>query len=367
MKLIYLIFISFCFSQTHIHPDSIEQRIFFLGDAGTHIPENGFMPNLVALKSELHKNPSKNLLLILGDNIYPAGLPPEEDESYETYRRILQAQIDISTETGVKTYMIPGNHGWNKYSEGGWDYIIRMQRYVDGHGKGIIEFYPKDGTPGPVIKEFGSFKFILMDTHWFLHQYEKPFQERETIVTDSIFTSLEKLIQTTKDKHVIIAAHHPIRTNGVHGGYFNLQDHLFPLTRLSKYAWVPLPLIGSIYPIARNLGASEQDVSGTKYSRLITRFNDLLDKVTPLAIVGGHEHNLQVLEHKNTLQLISGSGRADHITSIDGSENMLYGVEEAGFIVLNKLKNKQIVLEVWISDKNGRASLVYQNEVKVSN
>lgn len=347
-------------------PDSlVEHRLFLMGDAGDPVPDDKFMPNYIAMKSRLSINPEKNLMLILGDNIYPKGLPPKSDDKYDVYKLILDEQIKLATETGVKMYMIPGNHEWNYYKDGGWEYVVRQQEYIDAHGEGIMEFFPKGGKAGGVVKDFGDFRVVIFDTQWFIHKYAKPFASRETEVTDSIFTALEKIITESKDKKVIIAAHHPYRTNGIHGGYFNLQDHIFPLTYFNKYLWIPLPFLGSAYPIARNNGISSQDVSGKKYSILIKRFKKLFEKTPPFAFVSGHEHNLQVLDLGNFYQLVSGSGRAHHLSKLLGEDDMLYGIAQGGFMILNEMKNKSTILEVWVTDQKGNAKLNYQTEMKL--
>jgi hypothetical protein len=353
-----------CQTYTEVPDSLVEHRLFLMGDAGDPVPDDKFMPNYLAMKSRLNISPEKNLMLILGDNIYPKGLPPESDEKYEEYKLILDEQINLAKETGVKMYMIPGNHEWNYYKDGGWEYVVRQQEYVDEHGDGQMEFFPKGGKPGGVIKDFGDYRIVIFDTHWFIHKYAKPFEAREAEVTDSIFTALEKIITESKDKKVIIAAHHPYRTNGIHGGYFNMQDHFFPLTYLNKYLWIPLPIIGSAYVIARNNGISSQDTSGERYSILIERFKKLFEKTPPFAFVSGHEHNLQVLDLGNFYQLVSGSGRAHHLSKLLGEDDMLYGVSQGGFMILNEMKNKSTIIEVWVTDHKGNAQLNYQSVLR---
>src|SRR5215211_6450142 len=58
-------------------PDSINQRVFLVGDAGelygnTH-------PVLDWLKKNVNWDDEKNTVVFLGDNIYPLGLPLEGD------------------------------------------------------------------------------------------------------------------------------------------------------------------------------------------------------------------------------------------------------------------------------------------------
>ena len=58
-------------------------------------------------------------------------------------------------------------------------------------------------------------------------------------------------------------------SGGVHGGYFGWRDHLFPLRSIRSSLWIPLPLLGSLYPTARLEGISSQDLGSRAYQRLI--------------------------------------------------------------------------------------------------
>src|SRR3989441_1671350 len=52
------------------------------------------------------------------------------------------------------------------------------------------------------------------------------------------------------------------------GGHFGWQDHVFPLREVKSWLWIPLPLIGFTYPIARESGISSQDAPSTAYRRM---------------------------------------------------------------------------------------------------
>ena len=90
----------------------------------------------------------------------------------------------------------------------------------------------------------------------------------------------------------------------MHGGYFNVSDHIFPLRFINRNLYVPLPLIGSLYPIMRNNGISSHDVSGSKYSELIERFDNVFENNPPLVYAAGHEHNIQVIQTDNYLNVV---------------------------------------------------------------
>src|SRR5690606_8107447 len=81
---------------------------------------------------------------------------------------------------------------------------------------------------------------------------------------------LATLFWKNKDKLVLLASHHPFRSYGVHGGRYNWKDHLFPLTALNQHAWLPLPVVGSLYPLLRKtVFMNAEDLPHPKYQRLI--------------------------------------------------------------------------------------------------
>ncbi|HEV2125867.1 MAG TPA: hypothetical protein VGW38_24180, partial [Chloroflexota bacterium] len=56
-----------------VAPDSIAAELFLIGDAG--LPAPGGEPVLAALKKAVSWDPDRSLVVFLGDNVYPAGLP----------------------------------------------------------------------------------------------------------------------------------------------------------------------------------------------------------------------------------------------------------------------------------------------------
>ena len=68
-------------------------------------------------------------------------------------------------------------------------------------------------------------------------------------------------------KLIILACHHPFKSNGVHGGFFTLKQHLFPFTDIFHSAYIPLTHIGSIYPIARSVFGTPQDLETSRLCR----------------------------------------------------------------------------------------------------
>src|SRR5689334_10916655 len=74
-------------------PDTINQRIFLIGDAGDM--NTSTHPVIDWLKKNIDWNDERNNVIYLGDNIYPLGLPLEGEPTYPHSKAILDDQISL--------------------------------------------------------------------------------------------------------------------------------------------------------------------------------------------------------------------------------------------------------------------------------
>ena len=154
-----------------------------------------------------------------------------------------------------------------------------------------------------------------------------------------------------------MVAHHPLISSGPHGGYFNWQDHLFPTVRVWAPLWIPLPIIGSGYPLARVAGISSQDLSGSKNERMRTRLEEAFASDPPLIYAAEHEHTLEVLEGKTVSYIVvSGAGYYGHTSPTKWRDETLYQKATAGFMRLDLLRDGRLRLGVLTVDAEARVS-----------
>lgn len=321
--------------------DTISQRIILIGDAGQLT--DGKHPVVDAVRN-LIKLDKKTTVLFLGDNLYKNGLPDDQSSGYNAARAVLDSQLSIADGTPSKVYMIPGNHDWENGSAGGLDAIIRQQLYVSFLGKKNVRYFPEDGCPGPVEVDLGNdVAMILFDSQWWLHPYDKP-----GIESDCNFKTKEQLVAQIADiasrnskKLIILACHHPFKSNGVHGGLFTLKQHIFPFTDIFKSAYIPLPVLGSVYPIARSVFGTPQDLKHPNYADMIDRISTAVKAVAPNVIfVSGHEHNLQHIKDSSYNYIISGGGCKEQ--RVSKSKKSLFTTDSQGFTVLEVSTNKTV-------------------------
>src|ERR1051326_6540672 len=147
--------------------DTIVRRIVLVGYGGEL--KNEMHPVAQAIRKTVPMD-KRTTILFLGDNLYRTGLPDDQNARYFKMKAVLDSQVSIADNTPARIYMIPGNHDWENGAPGGYDAIIREQTYVDLLGKPNVEFYPKNGCPGPVEVSLDSTTtLILFDSQWWLH------------------------------------------------------------------------------------------------------------------------------------------------------------------------------------------------------
>ena len=76
----------------------------------------------------------------------------------------------------------------------------------------------------------------------------------------AVEAALAGVLRDASPRHAIVLGHHPLASGGPHGARFGWQEHVFPFLELDPRAWIPLPVIGSIWPLLRIYGQSDQDI-----------------------------------------------------------------------------------------------------------
>ena len=331
-----------------VSQDSIAHSIFFIGDAGEPLPDDK-EKTLHLLTSQASVNSANNTIIFLGDNIYPAGMPDSTDSDRSEMERRINEQVAVAEKSNAQTIFIPGNHDWQRGGSDGLTTLKRQEQYIKSKNLLNVSFLPFDGYPGPSVVDIGSdIRIIILDTQWWLHEYEKPFysyaqpeEETKKIFLDSLSRAL------TTGRRAIVAAHHPLETHGQHGGFFDWTDHILPLQHIGNWLWVPLPGIGSLYPLFRMWGNNNQDLSGEKYEEMKMKLDSVLVRYQPVAYVSGHEHTLQVLKSKGKcFYLISGYGIETHSESLTAGDNTIFARLAPGFMRLDFLTDGSIRLGV---------------------
>jgi hypothetical protein len=341
--------------------DEVDTSLFLIGDAGA--PEDDDQV-LAALTAQMARLPERSVAVFLGDNIYPLGLPDTGAPDRAEAERRLAVQIRAVQDAGARGIFVPGNHDWVRGREGGWDAILRQGEFIQEHGAPSVVLLPSGGCPGPVSVDVGEhLRIVAMDTQWWLDDNAKPEHPSSSCPADAtweVTDSLRSAARTAGNRHVVFAAHHPLQSGGVHGGHFSLKDHIFPLTVAVSWLYLPLPVIGSLYPLARGSGISDQDMPGSKNEEMRDSIETAFAVRPALIAAAGHEHNLQVIDGQPGQNVehivVSGAGYYDHTDRAAYIKGSRYAAAASGFVRVDILHDGRARLAVYTVDETARAT-----------
>ena len=325
----------------------LRYRLLLLGDGGA--PKSG-EPVLKTLGEWAQKDAAKTSIVFLGDNMYPEGMT--ERRKHEAVTR-LGPQISVIKDTGVHGFFIPGNHDWASGKSEGYSALLTQEKFINDALPGEPNFLPTGGSPGPVALELPkvnpAVRLIILDTQWWLHQYEKPQKSPEKVIEELI-----GLLDT--ELPVIVIGHHPLQSYGPHGGYFDWKSHFFAARVLKKWLWIPTPILGSMYAYTRgHLYKLDQDIGSARNKNMVAQLNRAFSARTsahqedmPLLIyASGHEHSLQVLKGDTVdYLLISGAAASRKVTEVMSGTNTLFAHQHTGFMAVDFLTDGKVLLRV---------------------
>lgn len=321
--------------------DTIKHRIFLVGDAGWIY--NNAHPVIDWLKKNVDWDDERNTLMYLGDNIYEAGLPPKGDPTYDFSEQILKYQLSLVKDKKARAYFIPGNHDWKNGKIGGVEQVKNQVNYIRNLEWKNVEIWPGDGCPGPIEVELSdSVVLVMFDSQWWLHTHEKPGLEShcDTKTEDEVISVFEEIAEMNKNRLMIVAMHHPLYSYGIHGGNYTLRHHLFPFTEINSSLYIPLPILGSIYPVARGVFGNIQDVKHPVYRTLIREVERVMKKHPNAIHVSGHDHVLQFIVKDNLPFIVSGSGAK--ISRVKTGRNLEFRAAELGFTTIEVYTNGKV-------------------------
>lgn len=299
-------------------------KIYLIGDVGE--PDNGNAPDaLNALEKEIKKANTSDLLLFLGDNVYPKGIPKIDCPEKKDAVFALSLQINVAKKFPGRVIFIPGNHDW--YS--GFSGLYQQELLVE-EALGTNTFLPENGCAIKKVNINDETILLVVDSQWYITNWDKhpTINDNCEIKTRTDFLDeFRSEIKKARGKTVVVAIHHPMFTNGSHGGQYSLKNHLNPF-----------PILGSLKNLFRNTtGVSNADLSNKFYNELKQNLVTASQQNDNVIFVSGHDHNLQYLVEDNIPQIISGSGSKNTATRLVKGGKFAY--PKSGFAVLNFFKD----------------------------
>ncbi|MEQ9423638.1 MAG: metallophosphoesterase [Cyclobacteriaceae bacterium] len=360
-----LLLLGLCFSVNAQQPakSSLEYSVFLIGDAGEYKKNRDKVLSVAA--AQLRDAGEHSAVIFLGDNIYKKGLPSETHPERNYMEGKLTPQLDVIKNASGRGFIVPGNHDWDAAKEKGLEAVNRQEAFTKEYVGSVDAFYPKNGCPGPV-KFILSDQVILalIDSQWPLHKFEKTTTGCENRTWEHSLNALKEIATANRDKTLIVAAHHPIYTYGSHAGILPLTAHIFPLAEISPVFYLlPLPILGSIYPIMRKANGNVQDVTGKKNKAVMNPLREVLENHPNAIHVAGHEHALEHIVSNNVNYIVSGSGSKTEF--VKEKKLAKYAKAENGFSRINFYADGETWLEFWIFNKqNPEGLLDYEVKLK---
>lgn len=321
---------SACAKRVHVRDlqsDEVETTLFLIGDAGEQDPRQ---PSLVldSLKRQASAAPGRSVIVFLGDNVYPNGIPRDSADDFPDAGRRLRDQIN-AVPAGVKAIFVPGNHDWSQGSAYGLYSIRNQEAFIRRLARGRdIRMLPGNGCPGPFPVELGRLRLITLDTQWWLHDFiVHDSLSNCPHTTGEVTAQLRDLIKNTPDGRVAIAVgHHPMMTGGVHGGFCGITGPF------------------------RRLGGANQDILSSLNTQMRDSLQAAFSAKPPILYAAGHDHSLQVMKGAPSAQyfVVSGAGSQGKTEcSVYLRESYYVSQHRVGFMRVDVLKDKGVLLSVF--------------------
>ena len=323
-------------------PADVETTLFLIGDAGEPDPRapQGGVP-LESLTVQAAEAPQRTVIVFLGDNVYPDGIPEEGESEFADARRRLEAQV-LAVPAGVRAYFVPGNHDWASELPYGLYAVRRQEALIAAISRGRdVRMLPGDGCPGPVSVDAGRLRLIALDTQWWLHNYivrDSSTRCPPTTIGQVTAELRRQVVAPGERRVVILAGHHPLMTGGEHGGYCGMTG-----------------------PFHRFAGRN-QDVMSSMNRRMRDSIESAMSIAPPLAYAAGHDHSLQVLYGGENVKfiLVSGAGSTSKVScAVRLRESYYTSPHRSGFMRLDIMRDRGVLLRVYRFTARGTGGLSY--------
>jgi hypothetical protein len=356
-------------------PGPVVDSLFLIGDAGdpelpdpnSGAPDALVDPVLRALAADVAERvaelgPERTAVVFLGDNVYPEGMPPPGQKGHERAARILDAQV--ASAGPARGFFILGNHDWIQGKKRGYAAAIAQVRYLESRAPNI-EIEPPDACPGPAVVDFGDHLRLLFGDVWSA-QYGIDYPDSPVGQCDPrpgegrVLAATAEVLANPDGRREIILVHPPLMTSGPHGGYFPWEAHVFPLRVFHRDLWIPLPVLGSIVPISRQLGVTDTDMMSRRYREFVAGMRSLFSPGVPAVVAAGHEHSLQIhVDPLGIFHAVSGAGSISKVDHVRRMTSDLMSLAAPGYMRLDAYGDATLRLAVTALDDDREPEVVF--------
>ncbi|MEM8906741.1 MAG: hypothetical protein AAGD05_02745, partial [Bacteroidota bacterium] len=230
-----------------------------------------------------------------------------------------------------------------------------------------VKFYPGKGCADPkVVKINKDLVFVFLDSQWWFQDWsgEKKINQGCDIQSKhDLLKNVEEILTDHKNDEVVLLMHHPVYSNGNHGGRFSLKDHILPFQE-SHGVGVPLPVIGSLVPIGRNVTGTRQDIAHAHYQELVSGIEAIALKLRMhVLFASAHDNGLQHFSKGKLQYVVSGSGSRTYHIGKGGLADFAY--QKQGFCKVRFYEDFEAWLEMYtVSESTQKTELVYRIQIR---
>lgn len=332
-------------------------RVFLIGDAGSSVGH----PVLTLLERQLAATGEQGAVVFLGDNIYPDGLVPEEHPDRARSELRLMAQLKAVEDFRGRIVFISGNHDWGDDEpdgiRGNAEAVARQEAFVESYLNRGDTFLPDDGFPGPVTLELAEgIRLVALGTQWWFTEERVTGDADDYEISEpaDVLSELSDVLFKHRKDHLLVVGHHPMQSNGPHGGFFPWRDYLSPV-----------PIYGAVRPLYRRFLGRRQDIASATYRRFRREVGGVLRQSEDLVYAAGHEHSLQYFRDEEPSALrhyvVSGSGSGASHVDPSGAE---FVASEQGFASIQYYADGSSWLEMWTPSDTDEGRMLYRTQLR---
>lgn len=344
-------------------------QVFLLGNTGSPSPGD-LGSTLEVLRRKLEAAGQNSAVVFLGDQLYGGGMPDSGAVGRAEAERHLMPLLEAVKDHPGKVLFIPGDKDWGKADQGGWKALTRQETFIEQYLDRGNVFVPDNGFPGPhEVRLTRDIRLIALNTEWLLTEGPRATGEAKDYDAEEegdVYVALQDLIRKRSNRDLIIVGHHPLYSNGRYGGHYPGSAHLFPLTTVWQDAYVPLPVLGTLFlSFRRNIG-SEEHFSHARNAWMRHALESILIEHEDFVYASAHDFSLQHFETKalNFAQdfIVSGSAaRSEHVAEGHDAE---FTSREKGLVALSYYSDGSVWMDIWAAEEGGVGRLLYEKNLR---
>ena len=331
-------------------------RVLLLGNIGNGSGDDA-APVQDMLEVHLASAGSNSAVVFLGDNTPCCTFPDSVHVAGSEEAQMLSDWLHLLADYAGEVVFLPGN------TESGSTVERRMTLQ---HKADFIErtlgrndvLLLTEGYPGPVaLRLTKEITLIALNTQWWLDSRQRYGDTGEYELNEPLdfLTEFEDMLFKYRNDQLLVVGHHPLFSNGNHGGRFSLFQHL-----------TPLPVLGSAIPIYRQLVGQKQDLASSRYRLFRQEMLEILRNRHNLVYAAAHDHSLQYFrkEDRRRIKHHIVSGSASHSDHVAKGRGAGFVSNQNGFMEVTYYDDGSVWLNTWTADESTpKGTLAYQTRL----